>query len=370
MKESVRMWVNPIRDNPTREAIDALIGYLADRLNSVSLTSAGLVIKAASNVLVKAGHSCPELRAWGVLDSVLRMMPNPQEIFHQPEQFVSYFVSPKPPLENIRRDEKGISFDWPLPAEQYPLVATYLKAAFESLPVFVGQDMAQCGWDGIHLQLQWSQSQNVLFGEADPGHQISPHLFKQLIDDLQRTEREREELQKRIGDLEIQLKDFRMSRAKENEALANGDARGEKDLGDRTLMDKKKAKENSSGTLSLTSNTETPTVSLSSMNLDDSLPGHQIGQNLARLHDYMVRAQQLITMLAAQNKLSPGVKEAMRRMDWDFVKDQYPKTISDSVEALRKIQASFQLQSDAPAHKQLRDSELAQTQSHLLELNH
>lgn len=55
MKESVRMWVNPIRDNPTREAVDALIGYLADRLNSVSLSNAGLVIKAGSSALVKNG---------------------------------------------------------------------------------------------------------------------------------------------------------------------------------------------------------------------------------------------------------------------------------------------------------------------------
>lgn len=55
MKESVRMWVNTIRHDPTREAMDALIGYLADRLNSVSLTSAGLVIKTTSSPLVKNG---------------------------------------------------------------------------------------------------------------------------------------------------------------------------------------------------------------------------------------------------------------------------------------------------------------------------
>lgn len=84
------------------------------------------------NVLQRAGHNGPELRAWGVLDSVLRMMPRPQEIFNQPEQFLSYFISPKPPIENLRRWDMGISFDLPLPAEQYPLVTTYLKAAFES----------------------------------------------------------------------------------------------------------------------------------------------------------------------------------------------------------------------------------------------
>ena len=37
------------------------------------------------NILQKVGHSGPQLRSWGVLDSVLRMMPRPQEIFAQPD---------------------------------------------------------------------------------------------------------------------------------------------------------------------------------------------------------------------------------------------------------------------------------------------
>ena len=102
-----------------------------------------LPLKREENILQRAGHEGPELRAWGVLDSVLRMMPHPQEIFNQPEQFLSYFISPKPPIENLRRDEASISFDLPLPAEQYPLVTTYPKATVESLPVYVGQPGAE-----------------------------------------------------------------------------------------------------------------------------------------------------------------------------------------------------------------------------------
>ncbi|MEK6627116.1 MAG: hypothetical protein AABY53_00685, partial [Bdellovibrionota bacterium] len=48
-----------------------------------------------SETLVAAGHKTPKTRVWGVLDSVLRMMPQPQEIFHQPEKFLSYFISPE-----------------------------------------------------------------------------------------------------------------------------------------------------------------------------------------------------------------------------------------------------------------------------------
>src|SRR5947209_4908899 len=33
------------------------------------------------------GHQCNELRAWGVLDSVIRMMSQPQDLFLQPQRF-------------------------------------------------------------------------------------------------------------------------------------------------------------------------------------------------------------------------------------------------------------------------------------------
>ncbi|MEN0058270.1 MAG: hypothetical protein AAGB31_05510, partial [Bdellovibrio sp.] len=168
-----------------------------------------LPLKREENVLQRAGHEGPSLRAWGVLDSVLRMMPRPQEIFNQPEHFLSYFISPKPPIENLRKDEVSISFDLPLPAEQYPLVTTYLRAAFEALPVYVGQPPAHCEWQGISLKLSWSSQQSSIFtAQEDGGHQVSPELFQSLIEDLQSTQREREDLQKYIGDLEDKIRDY------------------------------------------------------------------------------------------------------------------------------------------------------------------
>jgi hypothetical protein len=53
----------------------------------------------------------------------------------------------------------------------------------------------------------------------------------------------------------------------------------------------------------------------------------QLEQNLARLQDYMLRAQQLITMLVAQDRLSPQVKVAMKKVDWENVKLIYPQLI-------------------------------------------
>lgn len=271
-----------------------------------------LPLKRDGDILLRAGHEGPTLRAWGVLDSVLRMMPRPQEIFNQPEQFLSYFISPKPPIENLRRDEFSISFDLPLPAEQYPLVTTYLKAAFESLPVYVGQPPATCIWEGITITLNWSTQQNSIFSE-NVGHQVSPALFQSLIEDLQSTQREREDLQKYVGDLEDKIRDFEKQKIK-----VGGGQDGESvaPVGSSLLPHE--------GTLA-------------HLSFDSESPGYILNQNLARMHDYMVRAQQLITMLVAQGKMTPAAKEAMRRVDWEHVKTQYPRTVFESMEIVKKM---------------------------------
>ncbi len=257
------------------------------------------------NLLLKVGHDGPKIRAWGVLDSVLRMMPRPQEIFNQPERFLSHFISPEPPVENLRRDESSISFDLPLPAEQYPHVTTYMKAALESLPVYVGQNLATCEWSEIHLELRWSDHQKSIF-EIDPGHQISPQLMQSVIDELQKHQRELEE-----RNCELQKKNEELLQA-HMDLQANLRAKAPSLL---------------------------PQVGpLSKLDFETQGPGYVIGQNTARLHDYMVRAQQLVTMLTAQGKMTPEAKEAMRRVDWEHVKNSYPKTVSDIMDSLRNLQ--------------------------------
>lgn len=252
-------------------------------------------------ILVEAGHAGPKNHAWGVLDSVLRMMPRPQEILHQPERFLSYFISPQPPIENLQRDESGLSFDLPLPAEQYPLVASYLKAAFESLPLYVGQPLAVCTWEEIHFSLRWPGNQETMF-EQDPGHQISPELLQRVVADHQRLQRELEERNR-----EIQRKDEELSQAR-------------RDL---------------QGTIGVRL-----AAPLGSLDFEEAAPGYALSQNLARLQDYMVRAQQLVTLLAgaALSKKDPSAKEALRRTDWEQVKSQSPRVFAECFQVLRRLQ--------------------------------
>ena len=57
-----------------------------------------------SNLIQAIGHESKELKSWGVLDSVLRMIENPQGLFTQPQRIVSYFISPAPPIANLKKN--------------------------------------------------------------------------------------------------------------------------------------------------------------------------------------------------------------------------------------------------------------------------
>jgi len=257
----------------------------------------------------KVGHAGPELRSWGVLDSVLRMMPRPQEIFSQPQRFLSYFISPEPPVENLYSTNSSIEFDLPVSSEIYPLVTSYLKAAFESLPVYVGQPLAQCSWNDIHLKLNWASEQESIF-EKDPGHQISPELLRSVVESLEKHQRELEEKNRELQDRNEQL-----SRAqKEMEAQF-----AEKIQLEGLLHEPMRPVDFiNEGTVSV------------------------LRGNVSKLSDYMVRAQQLVTMLVGQDRLKPAVKEAMRRIDWERVKTQFPQTVKESRDILEQTQKTHQ----------------------------
>jgi len=273
--------------------------------------------KREQDFLTIVGHEGPKILAWGVLDSVLRMMPRPQEIFNQPARFLSYFISPEPPIENMVRREDFLSFDLPLAAEQYPLISRYLRAAFESLPVYVGGELAVCEWNHIHLKIQWNTNQSALF-EKEPQPQISPLLVQNIIDELQKNQLELEEKNREL--------------LKRNEEL----------LQIQKEMTSPKTRLLSPEELFASSNFDQPRLSQG--------PIQEVSQNLARLHDYMVRAQQLITLLLSQSKPSSGVKDVLKKIDWDHVKLQYPRTISESVEALRALQSKSKFK---PLEKEL-----------------
>lgn len=257
----------------------------------------------ALDLVEAVGHQTPNLHAWGVLDSVLKMISHPREVFKQPDRFVSYFISPEPPIENLIRTADSIAFDLPLMAEQYPLVSKYLMSAFEALPLYTGKALGQCSWQHINVKINWPIESEILVEDEKISSHLSPLFFQSIIEELQINQKNLEEKNRELMQKNVQL-----------------------------LTAQKELSKNHGGQ---TTNIEEIQLKIV---VNNDLDLNQISQNLARLHDYMVRAQQLITMLTGQIKMNAGIKEIMRRIDWDHVKSQYPVTILESMEALRKLQ--------------------------------
>ena len=124
------------------------------------------------SLLSFVGHQSKDLRAWGVLDSVLRMLQSPQDVFLQPQRFLSYFVSPPPPVANVKHSENSVILDLPIASTEFPRVVEYLKAAIESLPTYLGQSLAHVEWHDSSLGARAPIPQVELGQESRYGNAI------------------------------------------------------------------------------------------------------------------------------------------------------------------------------------------------------
>jgi signal transduction histidine kinase len=66
-------------------------------------------------------------------------------------------------------------------------------------------------------------------------------------------------------------------------------------------------------------------------------PVAHVVSNVQRLQDYFSRAQQLITLLVGQGRNDPQVREAMRRVDWEFVRSEFPHVAEESLKGVSRI---------------------------------
>jgi hypothetical protein len=246
------------------------------------LESWAMVNLNLENPIEKIGHSAKELCAWGVLDSVLRMIERPQDIFLQPQRFISYFISPAPPIANIQRGESSVSFDLPISFEEYPHVASYIRAAIEAIPQFMGAQMAEAQWKQNRVTVSWSQTQSQMTDELVERRQMAPDVMQNLILTLEKTE------------LALLEKTRELDKIKEENALA----------------------------------AQSQVAQLTEIaHIHNMTPGLQ--QQILRLQDYFTRSQQLITLLVGQNRLSPQVREAMRRVNWETVQKSFSEVTQE-----------------------------------------
>jgi len=264
------------------------------------------------NLLLEIAHATPQLRSWGVFDSVLRMI-SLQDVLAQPARFLSYFISPEPPIDNVVRGPSFLELDLPIPADQFPFTTNFLRASFEALPVFAGKNLGHCTWVGMRLKISWASAQEEIFNESHADRTLSPELMRSIVGQL---ETHQLELQQKNAELEAR-----------NEQLRKAYQKLEQDMRQKlTLRDV----ENSQGGADPIKNYDK--IDISSLVV--------LKDQVSRLGDYMVRAQQLITLMLAHERmavnsnLNSGIKEAMKRVDWELVKQQFPVTIASAFDIL------------------------------------
>ena len=237
-----------------------------------------------TDLISSVGHVSKELKAWGVLDSVLRMIERPQDVFTQPQRFISYFISPSPPIANFQRSEDGVSFDLPISYEEYPSVCSYLTSAIESLPSFMGGELAEAKWSATKVSVSWKQEQES-FNSGDLQKRVlAPQFMENLIETLERTERALEEKSRELEGIKSENRVAAQSQTQDLEKW-----------------------------FSLYRNF------------------NRYSQQVLRLHDYFTRSKQLITLLIGQDRTNPQVKKAMQVTNWEQIQSQFPEIVDSLV---------------------------------------
>ncbi len=287
-------WVEAHQMEEFLKSAQTLYGHLIPSEESLSLVE-------------KIGQNSPKLRSWGVLDSVLKMMKTPEDIFSQPERLLSYFISPQPHLKLLEKKNGKVRFEIGIANYDYPYVAKYIEAALQSLPTFFGQDFCDVKWDGNVIDVTWSQTQNSLFADAEVGQVIRPELFHSLISDLEKKQKE----------LELRNREL----IEKNRLLELAQEKLEGQYREKIYSEKL------SGLSELAS----------SIAHEVNNPLTYVTSNLSRLSDYIVRAQQLVTIFVGQDRETPQVKEAMRRMDWAYIIHDFPQVVKEAHTGLQKV---------------------------------
>ncbi len=258
----------------------------------------------------KAGHASHELRSWGVLNSVLKMMMHPQDLYSQPQRFISYFISPAPPIGDFQKSASKVSFKLPISKEEHPYVSDYLRATFESLPTFMSRPMAKATWELNQIEISWETNQAQLFEPNQDLTHLSPELLQSMVSAVENSEKALEEKIK-----ECKEKDDRIQRLELE--LMNGVS---------------------------TSTLSTPDSKrlLSDVESLIKAPMANAHNQLLRMSDYMTRAQQLITLLVGQDRMDKQVKAAMKRMDWEQVRSRFTHVVQEGVDNLESIKRQLE----------------------------
>lgn len=230
------------------------------------------------SLIERVGHQAVELKAWGVLDSVLKMIRSSKDIYHNPQRFLSYFIFPAPPVKKLSSTDTSVRFEVPFFFEEYPHIFSYLKSCFEVIAEFLGEPAANVSWDDNIIYITWAHKQKLLLDQDN--YNLNPELIKNIIETIESSHSEIQALQAQLAEKKLELE-----RYQEIKFLDQSQTHW-------TSHDKK-----------------------------------WFEDQVSKLQDYFLRAQQMVTILAGSEKKSKFVKEAMKKVHWNNVPELFPETV-------------------------------------------
>ena len=360
-------YAHAVHTDPLNDSGSEFSGSALSVSNSAALADS---VHGQDALIVAVGHQCKDLRSWGVLDSVLRMVQTSKDLFAQPERFLSYFISPAPPIGDLKREADSVSFVLPISEIQFPLVTAYLRAALEALPTYISKPMATVTWRESRVRILWSERQVSLFSEAENKElTLHPELVRNILMNLESSQTELELAKKSLIERDLEIERLKKALSKQMSLVVAQpmllDNFGnqaplvhqlpESHIEKPTHGQARPVSEADGDSVGFPWGTRANSAhhALSSTDVDLSALARALGQEiekpvadllneLYRAGDYMARGQQLITLLIGQGRQTPQVQEAMRRVDWSFVAGEGPKLIKRVIRSLQGLQETSQ----------------------------
>ena len=276
-------------------------------------------IKSDQSFIQCVGHKCAQLKSWGVLDSVLKMIKHPSQFYAEPTNFLSYFISPTPSITQLQINTSSqfsfnLSFSLDFEINDYPHFVSYFIAVLEALPTYLNHNLAHVSWKNKHINITWKDHQTSFFPE---NKKILDQNFKNLNHPLESLTKDKKLITKQessIQKTQSLLKQLHLSQ---------NDPNIENQKNDLEQLDTWEKLTNQ-----LVSKIN-PYI-LKSIN------------NTQKLKDYFVRARQILTILIGQEKHRTYIKDSMKRMNWDFVTQEFSSTVEQSMQDLLKINEALE----------------------------
>ena len=281
---------------------------------SESLFKEAMAQKSDRSFIQCVGHECAKLESWGVLDGVLKMIKHPRQFYAQPTNFLSYFISPPPSATQLQMTTPdqfsfNLNFYLDFNTSNYPHFVSYFIAILEALPTYLNCNLADVSWKSNNIRITWKDHQTSFFSE-------NKKILDQSVKDVNHSLESLEKNQKSL--IEQQNLIQKNQHISKQLHLSQNDSQVKNQKDDLEKLDTwEKLTNQLAGNIN-------PYI-LQSIN------------NTQKLKDYFIRARQILTILIGREKHRPYIKDSMKRMNWDFITQEFSSAVEQSMQDLLKI---------------------------------